>query len=56
MKYVVDANVLSEPTKPVPDPRGVAWLRENEPDVAVDPVILANCGIVSISRIDPFTA
>ncbi len=40
MKYLVDANVLSEPTKPVPDPRVVAWLRKHEPDIAVDPVIL----------------
>jgi len=40
VKYLVDANVLSEPTKPTPDPRVVAWLRAHEPDVAVDPVIL----------------
>lgn len=40
MKYLVDANVLSEPTKPSPDPRVVDWLRANEPDIAVDPVIL----------------
>ncbi len=40
MKYLVDANVLSEPTKPTPDPRVVAWLRAHEPDIAVDPVIL----------------
>ena len=40
MKYLVDANVLSEPTKPTPDPRAVEWLRAHEPDIAVDPVIL----------------
>lgn len=40
MKYLVDANVLSEPTKPTPDPRVVTWLRSHEPDIAVDPVIL----------------
>ena len=40
MKYLVDANVLSEPTKPAPDPRVVAWLRAHEPVIAVDPVIL----------------
>ena len=40
MKYLVDANVLSEPTKPTPDPRVVAWLRAHERDLAVDPVIL----------------
>ena len=32
--------VHSEPTKPAPDPRVVAWLRAHEPDIAVDPVIL----------------
>jgi toxin FitB len=40
VKYLVDANILSEPTKPTPDPRVVAWLRANEPEIAVDPVIL----------------
>ena len=40
MKYLVDANVLSEPTKPQPDPRVVEWLRKHEGEIAVDPVIL----------------
>lgn len=40
MKYLVDANVLSESTKPAPDPRVVAWLRTHEGDLAIDPVIL----------------
>lgn len=40
MKYLVDANVLSEPTKPDPDPGVVEWLRRNERDIAVDPIIL----------------
>lgn len=40
MTYLVDANVLSEPTRPVPDPRVVAWLRVHEADLVVDPVIL----------------
>lgn len=40
MKYLVDANVLSEPTKPAPDLRVVAWLRAHQSDIAVDPVIL----------------
>jgi hypothetical protein len=34
-----EANVLSERTKPKPDPRVVAWLRAHEPEIAVDPVI-----------------
>jgi toxin FitB len=40
VKYLVDANVLSEPTKAAPDPRVLAWLRAHERDLAVDPVIL----------------
>ena len=40
MKYLVDANVLGETTKPVPDPRLIEWLRLNEQDIAVDPVIV----------------
>jgi len=40
VKYLIDANVLSEATKPRPDPRVVAWLRAHEADIAVDPIIL----------------
>ncbi len=40
MRFLVDANVLSEPTKSTPDPRVVEWLRENERDIVVDPLIL----------------
>jgi predicted nucleic acid-binding protein len=44
MRYLVDANVLSEPTKPSPDPRVVEWLRRNEAALAVDPFILGEIG------------
>ncbi len=40
MRFLVDANVLSEPTRPVPDPRVLAWLRAHESELAVNPVIL----------------
>lgn len=40
MTYLVDANVLSEATKPSPDARVVAWLRHHERNLAVDPIIL----------------
>jgi predicted nucleic acid-binding protein len=40
MKYLVDANVLSEPTKPAPDAAVVDWLRANERELAVNPIIL----------------
>jgi predicted nucleic acid-binding protein len=40
VNYLVDANVLSEATKPRPSVRVVEWLRVNERDLSVDPIIL----------------
>lgn len=40
MKHLVDANVISEATKPSPDPRIVEWLRRNERTLVVDPIVL----------------
>ena len=40
MKYLVDANVLSEMTKPSPEPRVIDWLRAHEREIVVDPIIL----------------
>lgn len=40
MNFLVDANVLSEATKPEPNVRVVEWLRRHERELAVDPVIL----------------
>jgi toxin FitB len=40
MKYLVDANVLSEPTKSAPNARVVTWLTDHERDIAVDSIIL----------------
>ncbi len=40
MTFLVDANVLSEPTKTAPDAKVVEWLRRNESELAVDPIIL----------------
>ncbi len=40
MTFLVDANVLSEPTKPVPNSRVTEWLRRNERELAIDPIIL----------------
>ena len=52
MKYLVDANVLSEPTKPVPHAGVVDWLRKNEREIAVDPIILGEVrfGILLLPR------
>lgn len=38
--YLVDANVLSEATKPDPAPQVVRWLRDHEREIVVDPIIL----------------
>ena len=40
MRYLVDANILSEATKRTPDPGVVAWLRQHESELAVDPIVL----------------
>ena len=40
MTFLVDANVLSEATKPRPDQAVIAWLSENEAELAVNPIIL----------------
>lgn len=40
MNYLVDANVLSEPTKPQPVGAVVDWLRRHEPHLAVNPIVL----------------
>jgi predicted nucleic acid-binding protein len=40
VKFLVDANVLSEPTKPVPRLGVIDWLRRNERELAVDPIVL----------------
>jgi toxin FitB len=52
VKYLVDANVLSEPTKPAPHLKVVEWLRLNQSEIAVDPVILGELrfGILLLPR------
>lgn len=52
MKHLVDANVLSEATKPDPDLRVVEWLRRNERSIVVDPIILGEVrfGILLLAR------
>jgi predicted nucleic acid-binding protein len=40
LKYLVDANVLSEAMRPQPDARVLGWLRRHERTLAVDPIIL----------------
>ena len=52
MRFLVDANVLSEATKLSPNRRVVEWLRVNEREIAVDPVILGEIrfGILLLPR------
>ena len=52
MSILVDAGVLSEPTKPRPDPRVVTWLRGHEREIAVDPTVLGEIryGILLLRR------
>lgn len=40
MRYLVDANVLSEPTRLVPEARVIAWLRRHERELVVDAIVL----------------
>ena len=40
MRFLVDANVLSEITRPSPAPQVLDWLATNEAELAVNPVIL----------------
>jgi len=40
MKFLVDANVLSEVTKPEPDPNVLAWLRSHQSELVINPIIL----------------
>lgn len=52
MTCLVDANVLCEATRPDPDPRVIEWLKRNERDLVVDPVILGEIrfGILLVPR------
>ena len=40
VKFLADANVLSEATKAAPSAKAVDWLRRNEEEVAVNAVVL----------------
>jgi toxin FitB len=52
VKYLVDANVLSEPTRPDPRPAVISWLRRHERAMAVDAIILGEIrfGILLLPR------
>jgi len=50
MTYLVDANVLSEPTRPSPDTKVVDWLSANERTLVVDSIVLGELylGVLSL--------
>ena len=50
MNFLVDANVLSEPTKPSPDSKVIAWLSANEGRLVVDSIILGELCIGILAR------
>ncbi len=52
MIYLVDANVLSEPTKQSADPKVIAWLDANESNLTVDSIIIGELqiGILALPR------
>ena len=52
MTYLVDANVLSEATKLSPELKVLEWLRVNEAELAVDPIILGEIRF-GIDRMPP---
>ena len=52
MMYLVDANVLSEPTKQRADKNVISWLSANESNLVVDSIILGELrmGILALPR------
>jgi predicted nucleic acid-binding protein len=52
MSFLVDANVLSEPTKPAPELKVLHWLRGNESEIVVNPIILGEIRF-GIERMPP---
>jgi predicted nucleic acid-binding protein len=40
VKFLVDADVLSEPTKPRPAAHVIDWLRQHNQDLALSPIVL----------------
>lgn len=45
MKYLVDANVLSEATRPAPNPSVLRWLEKNEPELAIDAIVFSELAV-----------
>jgi len=52
VKFLVDANVLSEPTRSAQNTNVIDWLRRNQRDIAIDPIILGEVrfGILKLGK------
>ncbi|MCC6798102.1 MAG: PIN domain-containing protein [Candidatus Hydrogenedentes bacterium] len=52
MMYLVDTNVLSEPTRKIPNQNVIEWLTAHERELLVDPIILGELqfGIFSLPK------
>ena len=52
MTYLIDANVISEPTKLIPNRKIVSWLTKNEANLVVDAIIIGELrmGILALPR------
>jgi hypothetical protein len=50
MTYLVDVNVLSEPTKPRFEQKVVEWLAEHDAEIVTDPVVMGEIweGIIAM--------
>ena len=52
MNYLVDTNILSEPSRKTPDPGVVAWLREHRPEMYVSCLTLGEL-VHGLERLPP---
>ena len=52
MKYLVDANVLSEATRPTPRSEVVDWLEAHEAELVIDAIVLGELavGVVALPK------
>ncbi|MBX9788528.1 MAG: PIN domain-containing protein [Pirellulales bacterium] len=52
MRYLVDANVLSESCKPAPQEQVLEWVQAHERELAINPVVLGELefGVLSLPR------
>ena len=53
MKYLVDANVLSEATRKDPDSGVIDWLEVHESELVVDSIVLAELAIGAEAALVP---